>query len=217
MAARRLETRVRREQIAEAALRIIARRGVRALSIAAVAEKVGIVPAAIYRHFKGKDQVLAAVLALVRAKLLANVTAVCAESPEPLERLHLLLKRHISSIGAFVVMPRILLSEDALGSGAATKSKVHQMIMAYLGAVMSVIGEGQARGHIRRDIPADSVALMFLGVVQPAAMIRFLTEGKVAVDVNRHTEIAWRIFSDSIRARTRNRLQKKATPGEKTR
>ena len=54
-------TQIRREQIAEAALGLVAAEGVRRLSIAAVARRVGLVPSGIYRHYKSKDQVLDAV------------------------------------------------------------------------------------------------------------------------------------------------------------
>lgn len=54
----KMKTEVRREQIAAAALQLIARRGMHGLSIAGIARQVGLVPSAIYRHFDGKDHVL---------------------------------------------------------------------------------------------------------------------------------------------------------------
>ncbi|HEY6572448.1 MAG TPA: helix-turn-helix domain-containing protein, partial [Candidatus Eisenbacteria bacterium] len=62
MRTRKLATEVRRDQIAAAALQIIAAHGVRGLSLAAVARRVGLVPSAIYRHFAGKDEILDATL-----------------------------------------------------------------------------------------------------------------------------------------------------------
>ena len=51
MTKKRLVTEVRQEQIAEAALNIVRSEGIRALSVAAVAEKVGIVPSAVISAF----------------------------------------------------------------------------------------------------------------------------------------------------------------------
>ena len=81
MADAKLQTRIRREQIAAAALQLVASEGVKRLSIAAVARRVGLVPSGIYRHFKSKDAMLDAVLDLLDAKLQANVEAAATKPP----------------------------------------------------------------------------------------------------------------------------------------
>jgi len=95
MAEEKLDTLVRRRQIAEAAMSLIAQRGLRSLSIAAVARRVGLVPSGIYRHFKSKDEILDAVLDRVEERMLANVAEAMQESTEPLPRLKGILMRHI--------------------------------------------------------------------------------------------------------------------------
>jgi len=84
MADEKLDTQVRREQIAEAAMNLIATHGVRRLSIAAIARRVGLVPSGIYRHFKNKGEVLDAVLDLLEKRLAAIVQAAKAEDAGPL-------------------------------------------------------------------------------------------------------------------------------------
>lgn len=198
MAARKLGTRVRREQIAQAALSLVASRGVKALSIAAVARKVGIVPAGIYRHFASKREMLDAVLDLLRRKLLDNVDAVRKQTPNSLERLRRLISRHIGAINLFIVIPRVFLSEDAYESPGVARTKAHDLIASYLEAVAGIVREGQDHGVIRRDINSATVAIMFIGVAQPPAMFRYLARGRF--DVERHVEEAWRVFSEAIRA-----------------
>ena len=61
MRAPKVNTEIRQEQIAEAAIELIAAEGVNSLSIAGIAERVGIVPSAFYRHYKSKDEVLDAI------------------------------------------------------------------------------------------------------------------------------------------------------------
>jgi AcrR family transcriptional regulator len=72
MVKKRLGTEIRQDQIAEAALDIVRKDGIRALNVAAVAEKVGIVPSAVYRHFKNKSQIVDAVLQLIQTRLNQN-------------------------------------------------------------------------------------------------------------------------------------------------
>ena len=116
MADAKLQTKIRREQIAEAALHLVASEGVKRLSIAAVARRVGLVPSGIYRHFKSKDAMLDAVLDLLDAKLQANVAAARKETPDPLRRLHTLFLRHIRIIREGQAFPRIVFSDEALAA-----------------------------------------------------------------------------------------------------
>ncbi len=94
MADEKLDTQIRREQIAEAALALVATSGVRQLSVAAVARRVGLVPSGIYRHFKSKDEILDAVLEMLEKRVLDFVEAAVQETDDPLERLHGVLRRH---------------------------------------------------------------------------------------------------------------------------
>ena len=116
MADAKLQTRIRREQIAEAALKLVASEGVKRLNIAAVARRVGLVPSGIYRHFKSKDAMLDAVLDLLDSKLQANVDAARKETSDLLGRLHDLFLRHIRIIREGQAFPRIIFSDEALAA-----------------------------------------------------------------------------------------------------
>src|SRR5450756_2159291 len=91
MATEKLDTLVRREQIIQAALSLIGSHGLRRLSVASLARRIGLVPSALYRHFKGKEDVIEAVLQHIRDSLQQNVRVVRDETPDALERLRRLL------------------------------------------------------------------------------------------------------------------------------
>src|SRR5574340_216282 len=115
MATEKLETQIRQEQIAHAALSLIATRGRPGLSVAAVARRVGLVPSGIYRHFKGKEEILDGALDFIGERLLGNVQAVAADAADPLERLRRLLLRHVEMLRQNQGIFRIVFSEDAYG------------------------------------------------------------------------------------------------------
>ena len=73
MGTEKLDTEVRQEQLAQAALSLITTQGPKSLSVARVARRVGLVPSAVYRHFESKDELLDAVLEMIRERLNANV------------------------------------------------------------------------------------------------------------------------------------------------
>jgi AcrR family transcriptional regulator len=196
MRTEKLGTAVRQEQIAQAALSLIASHGVKGLSVAAVARRVGLVPSAIYRHFKGKDEILDAALGFIAERLLGNVKAVAHDAADPLERLRLLLMLHVQMIRENQGIPRIIFSEDAYSGHPERKAKVLRMIRTYLDAIAGIVRQGQRCKRIRRDLEPPTVALMFLGMIQPAAILWHLSDG--AFDVTKHTEKAWKIFSEAI-------------------
>lgn len=196
MRAPKTRTEIRQDQIAAAALELMARHGPKALNLAALARKVGVVPSAIYRHYPGKDAVLDAVLDLVALRLQDNVEAVRQETPDALARLHRLLNRHVQLISNNVAIPRVVLSEEVFSGNAKRRQRVHQIIQGYLRKVAELVCEGQREGSVRADLPADTVSVMFLGLIQPAVILWLISDG--GFDVATHAERAWQIFGQAI-------------------
>ena len=190
--ASKTRTEVRQEQIAQAALTLIARRGLNCLSIGAVAKAVGVVPSAVYRHFPGKDGVLGAVLELISEHLLANVQSARQAAADPFERLHLLLRRHVELVRHQAGVPRVLFSEQIFAGHRARRRKVYQTLQQYLEQIARIICEGQKARQIRVDLKPETVALMFLGLVQPAVILWLMSNR--TFDVATHVEHAWRLF-----------------------
>jgi AcrR family transcriptional regulator len=198
MRAPKTDTGIRQEQIAEAAVSLIAAEGVNALRIASIAERVGIVPSAFYRHYKSKDDVLDAILDQLRSKLLGNVAAVREESNTATERLKRLMQRHVSLLVENHVIPQIVFSDSFYAGHAERKSKVRSIVADYLGEVRKIVAEGQRDGTILAGISPETVSVMFLGMILPTAVIRNVSGGKF--DGNRYVEKAWPVFKRGISA-----------------
>jgi AcrR family transcriptional regulator len=197
MAQEKLDTLIRREQIAEAALQIVAAEGIRHLSVAAVAKRVGLVPSGIYRHFHSKGEILAAVLDRIEQRLLENVRLARQESDRPLETLHGVLTRHVEFIREGRAIPRIIFSDDFHGGRPELKEKVLHIYSQYSGQIVEIVRQGQAQGSIRRELDPATVALMILGIVFPAGILWHLTDG--GFDVTRHAARSWEILLDVIK------------------
>jgi len=198
---KKLRTEVRREQIAQAALVLISRRGLNELNIGALAKEVRVVPSAIYRHYAHKDAVLESVLDLISNSLLENVKAVRDETPDSLEQLHFLLQRHIRLIRHHSGIPRVIFSEQIFAGNARRRQRIHKIISAYLGEIAGIVTAGQNAGQIRPDVSADSAAVMFLGLVQPAIILWLMSNQ--TFDVAGHAEQAWILFREMLETRSR--------------
>ncbi len=196
MGTQKLETEVRRRQIAQAALSLVASHGLKGLTIAGIAGHIGLVPSAIYRHFKNKDQVIDAILDLVRERLLGNVQMVTQETENILDRLKRLLMLHIQLIRENRGILQVAFSEEIMSGPPARKGKVYAMVRAYLQEVAKIVCQGQEASVIRKDLEPNTVAVAFLGLIQPAAILWQLSEGEF--ELMHQAERAWKIFVAGI-------------------
>lgn len=196
MSEKKLHTEVRREQIVLAALNLVATQGLKSLNVAAVARRIGLVPSALYRHFRGKEEIIDAVLEHIRGMLQGNVDAVCGETPDCMERLRRLLFRHIQLIRENLAIPRVIFSEDVYSGRPGRKERVYGIISGYLSRVEEIIRQGQGAGRIDPRIDPKAVSVMFLGLVQPTALLWQISSG--SFDVTRQAEKAWKLFTRAI-------------------
>jgi AcrR family transcriptional regulator len=197
MALEKLNSEIRQEQYAQAALDLIAHEGLKALSVAAVARRVGLVPSALYRHFRGKEALLDSVIGLIREKLHANVDVVCGQTSDALERLQHLLLAHVRVIRENKGILRVVFSDELHNGYPDRKAQIWEMVSGYLKRVADIISRGQKEGQIRKDIDPDNASVMFLGLIQPAAILWNLSGGKF--DVTRQVQKTWPIFYSSLK------------------
>jgi AcrR family transcriptional regulator len=200
MSARKTDTQQRQEQITQAALDLINDQGVSGLSIAGIARQVGIVPSALYRHFASKDAVIDAVLDLIRQRLLDNVVHVREQTDVPLEQLRLLLIRHAFLLDENRAIPSVVFSEAVYTGAPERKSRVTGIITDYLKEIQAIITSGQQDGSIHKKIEPATAAVLFMGMILPAAILSNISEG--LFDITAHVKNVWPAFVRSVSTKT---------------
>ena len=78
------------------------------------------------------------------------------------------------------------------------RQQLYDIIQDVVRNIAQIVSEGQKMGRIRTDTPPETIAVSFLGLIQPAAIIWSLSEGEF--DLAQHSQRAWQLFSDAIRA-----------------
>ena len=94
----RQTTTIRKQQIIEAARRLITDRGMEAVTIDAIAETVGFSESAIYRHFPSKQQILRQLIDDLEHDLLACVALAQTTEPNALRVLECILETHLADV-----------------------------------------------------------------------------------------------------------------------
>src|SRR3712207_6065923 len=139
----------RREQILQAAARLFAERGARAVGVDDVGAAVGVTGPAIYRHFASKDAMLAEMLLRISERLLAGGTEqVAAAGTDPAAQLSALIAFQVDFA---LDNPALITVQDRdLGSLAAGDAhEVRRLQRGYVEVWVDVL----ARRH-----PADDEA-----------------------------------------------------------
>jgi hypothetical protein len=112
-------------------------------------------------------------------------------------RLRRLLMRHLAMVRDNAALPRIVFSDDAYAGRPARRARMFAGIRTHLDDVAAIVQQGQADGQIRPDVDPQTVATLFLGLIQPGAILWHMSDG--AFDVTRHAERGWRLLSDMLR------------------
>ncbi len=186
----------RKLEIVEAALEIINHEGLKALTISSIAKKIGIVPSALYRHYKSKEDILDGVLEMVRERFRKNIDQVKQEHFSPISQLDAILTKHINFIKAKKALPRVLFSEEIIGDSQKRRILLAEIIKEQIEKIAGIISEGQRQKEIKKDVDPQTIAIMFLGIVQPAAILWHASNGNF--DLTEHAQNAWTVFRDFL-------------------
>ena len=187
----------RREQIARAALTILGTDGLPALSMRCLATKVGLVPSAVYRHFHNKEDVLDAAFEVVEKKLSSMTQRAMNGSEGPEERLHCLLLDHLRLVVEQPGVARLVFGSFAFSDDVSRRERVRVVIENYLSSVRSIIRKGQRDGILRKDVSAKSLAVLFLGLIQPAVILHHVTDKEFSPI--KHAQKVWSPFITGLR------------------
>ena len=196
MATEKLSTAIRREQIVETALQVMSESSIRRLTVQDIARRMGMAPSALYRHFRNRDAMMSAVLEHIRVKLYRNIEAVRQDSDNAVERLRRLLHRHLRLVREEHGIPRIFFSDELWGRQPERRRKMYRIVIGYLGEVEDIVRQGQLGGEIRRDLDPAAAARLFFGIVQPAALLWHMSEGRF--DVEAHVALTWPVFLEAV-------------------
>jgi len=177
---------IRRDQIVQATLRIIAKKGMNSLTTATIAKEVGISEANLYRHFKNKQEIIYETIETIGRGLSINVEKVFKYDMNPLNKLEKVFLLHLRYIEKNEGIPRLAFSDEIHMGEKEIKERLFNFINSYTDKLSMLIKEGQKMGLIKDDIKPKSAALMIIGIVQVTVLrwslsdfsFSLLTEGK---------------------------------------
>lgn len=191
-----LDHETRLNQILTASRELIASGGVAALTVRAIARKVGVTEAAIYRHVDSKEQVLVMLLEDVRQSVIGAIEQRTAPDSGALDKLEHVLQHHLSFIESRRGISFVVIAEAAQFQEPTVRNAGKKLVEDYLAIVSGFIQEGIDSGHVEPSINPSAAATMFFGMIQ-ASVTRWLFDSS-AHPLTENVLSLWKLYRASL-------------------
>ncbi len=159
------KTPARREQIINAARKLVIKYGSENVTIRRIAVEVGFSEAAVYRHFKSKKDILLLLIESIENSLLSDLQA-CNGENDTFTKIEDILIRHLSSVEmrrgvAFQVIAEIV----SLGDKKLNR-RIFDTVDRYISELTKILNRAQEKGQLRNDLDTEAAAMILFSVVQ---------------------------------------------------
>jgi AcrR family transcriptional regulator len=181
-------TDVRRRQIAEAALDVIAERGLGCFTAKAVADRVGIADGSIFRHFANKREIVLAAMDRVEETLFPDPQP---ENDDPLLRLEAFFRHRCSVISEGGSVGRLVFSNElAHATGDEGWDRIRSWRRRSMEIVRSCLDELHDAGRLRDGLSPAEAAQVIQGRLL-ALMLERNMSSKTPTDIDGRISTAW--------------------------
>lgn len=197
MRRKRMTSTIRQEQILDTTLDIIAEKGLAGVNTSEIAQRVGIVPSALYRHFENKEALIDALLDRTHKILFENVKKITSKTSDPEENLRSIFNLHLEFIRKNPGMPKLIFSDAAVFGSPQRKQKVFFTVKNYMDKLTEIVERGKKEGDFMDDISSEAVAFSMVSFTQHVGLISNLSNGRM--DAGELAEHAWAYIERSIK------------------
>jgi TetR/AcrR family transcriptional regulator, fatty acid metabolism regulator protein len=156
------------QAIIDAAIRVFARNGYYNSRVSDIAREAGIASGTIYLYFKTKDEILVTLFRERMAEWVANLRRQIAAEPDAVAKLRRLVALHFQVLEQNPDLAEVVQVELRQGQKFFRGASAHE-VSAYFELIASILEEGMASGHIRRDVPVKVATKMLFGAMDQIA------------------------------------------------
>ncbi|QUS40018.1 TetR/AcrR family transcriptional regulator [Tardiphaga alba] len=171
-----MDTPTTRVSILEVSAELYADLGYSAVSMRDIAKKVGVTPANLYHHFKGKDDLIREALAHVFAEKTAPIAALLNEKHDEAERLGIFIAYFVKLLAEDRVFFRLLVRELVDGDENRLGYLARSVLERPFRLISSLAGPGQSEDQ--QFLATVSIVSLVLGHALLAPLLPHLPGGR---------------------------------------
>jgi len=157
----------RQKEIINAAIDLIADKGIQQMTIKNLAIKIGFAEGAIYRHFSSKTEILLGILTMFKDnKNIALTQIQSSTNTDALTKLQTLFQERFAHFNANPAIAAVIFSEEIFQNDKRLSEEVFRIMQESQAIVRGVIENGQKTGQMRTDISAKQLSLLITGALR---------------------------------------------------
>ena len=158
-----MEIKVRQLEIIEAAGEILTESGLAGLTTKNLAAKMGFAESALYRHFKGKEEIIVTMLQYLAADMDKRLTACVEKLDDPVEKLKAVFNNQFAYFGKHPHFLVAVFSEGLLEESKKINAAIMQIMATKRKHLLPVIKQGQLEGVFETSAPAEDLLHIIMG------------------------------------------------------
>lgn len=163
---RRLSSPERRTTLVTAFVALAAADDPGSVTTEAIARKVGVSHAAVFRHFPTRDALVAAAIDWSAKALVERLDQAKRSEKSALAALEAMFLAHAEFAATHPGVPRILISELQKAGSRAAKQAVQALMFQYACRISALVENGKAKGEITPKVDGAQAAVLVLGSIQ---------------------------------------------------
>ncbi|PHS38852.1 MAG: TetR family transcriptional regulator [Robiginitomaculum sp.] len=156
----------RRAEIIQSSLELAAEVGIAKVSTQAIADRVGIAQATVFRHFKTRNDIFRAVLEFVAGNVFKALEGQMLSDKPADVRLETFIRRHLAMVSKVKGVPRIIFSDRLHVEDPELKKTVQGIVTKLTGNIAELIKDGIKEGVFDKSVNPDQMARMVVTLVQ---------------------------------------------------
>ncbi|MDA3905025.1 MAG: TetR/AcrR family transcriptional regulator [Bacteroidales bacterium] len=154
---------IRQNQIIEESIKLIHTQGIQGMTIKNISNSIGLTEAAIYRHFKSKDEIISTILDDFRLDLEMTSQSILKSDSTAVDMLKNILGYMVDRFCDKPYLTSVIFSDEIFKNRQALSNKIGQLIKQNNEYFKLIIEKGQNSEEIRNDIDANDLAIIFMG------------------------------------------------------
>lgn len=160
----------RKQQIARVAMEIISEEGLHNLVLVNIARRIGVTDAALYKHFRSKNDILLFMIDEVEDAMRTELAAQVRPAASPVEQLHDLLVFQLDFIERNKGIPRIIFSECLRQQDPEIARKLAGLLQRRRKIVSDLLRGVVRSGQAPKDLNVEAACTIFFGMLQSAVV-----------------------------------------------
>jgi AcrR family transcriptional regulator len=189
-------TAVRKQQITDAARKLIIKKGSEHVTVRNIAKEVKFSEAAIYRHFRSKRDILFLLASQITDNLLQDIDNAESGTGNSLDRINAVLRSHLSTIEqrrgiSFLVLAEII----SLGDKKLNK-QLYDNLQKYISRLKKLLADAVATGQARETLDLDGASLLLFGMIQ--GLVNMWALSNYGFDLVGRYSALWEIYRGTV-------------------